>query len=442
MSKSKGNGVDPVDIIHTHGADALRYSLADMATETQDIRMPVEYVCPHCGELTEQAAALKAEEQARKSRGLKLEGRLQPADCKIVRCANKSCHRDFATQWADDETKNRLGVGRESSEKFDLGRNFCTKLFNAARYALMNLHNAPCTQLALAELPPEDRWILARLSQTIRRAQENLSNYQFSASIREIREFFWDCLCDWYIELTKPRMSGDAGDPSRDAARQVLAFCLDQVLRLLHPYIPFITEFLWKQLNEAAPTRGLPGIALLRTDCQLIVADYPPLDGYPPLDDPTVLSTFALLQDATRGVRDLRMRCNVPPKQRVTVTVLMPAQRMEEFTRHAHVVRYMGGIAELDVVAQGSRPANAASLAIGTLRIFVHDISNDQAERSRAQKALAQLEKQIAGKQSRLGNSAFLAQADPELVASEQQRLSEMLAEQDSLRAQLAELES
>jgi len=234
MSKSKGNGVDPIDIIHTHGADALRYSMADLTTETQDIRMPVEYLCPHCGKLTEQAAALKTEEQNRKSRGQKLDRKLQPADCTRVRCSHKECGREFATQWADVATKEQLCIGRETSEKFEIGRNFCNKLWNAARFAFMNLvdddakagkregtedqyrdREGAAPQYRDREgavsgadrrtaapghggaegfvhaLLPEDRWILARLSQTVRRYHETISAYQFSASVKELREFFW-----------------------------------------------------------------------------------------------------------------------------------------------------------------------------------------------------------------------------------------------------------
>ena len=440
MSKSKGNGVDPVDIIHTHGADALRYAMADMTTETQDIRMPVEYVCPHCQKLIDQALALKAEEQARKSRGIRLDRKLQPSDCQRVRCTHNDCGREFATQWADDELKKQLGVARETSDKFDSGRNFCNKLWNAARFAFMNLEGAPCRRLEVAGLPPEDRWILARLSQTIRRYHATLRNYQFSASVKELRDFFWDSLCDWYIELTKPRMSGGRGEEERSTARQVLAFCIDQILRLLHPTVPFITERLWGQLNAIAPRRGLPGLVDLTTDGLLVSAAFPPEDGYPALEDAAMLATFSDLQDATRGVRDLRSTCNIPPRDRLTVTVVVPTATLAAFRAHAHIVQHMAGIGELYVATDARRPPNAGSIAVKALRIFVHDISDDDAERTRTTKALDAVQKQIAGKEGKLGNEKFLANAKADIVEAERARLADLMSERSALQAHLSEL--
>ncbi|MFH1110589.1 MAG: valine--tRNA ligase [Planctomycetota bacterium] len=439
MSKSKGNGVDPVDIIHTHGADALRYSMADLTTETQDIHIPVEYMCPHCAKATDQAVALKTEEQNRKSRGEKLDRRLQPADCVRVKCSHKECGKEFATQWADADLKAKLRLGRETSEKFEIGRNFCNKLWNAARFAFMNLEGAEIQEIKVNTLPPEDGWILARLSQTVRRYHECLATYQFSASVKELRDFFWDSLCDWYLELTKPRFAATDRPDSR-TAKQVLAFALDQTLRLWHPTIPFITERLWGQLNTVAPRRGLPPAVQLTTDVLLIAAEFPPLEGYPALDDEGILATFGELQDATRGVRELRSNCNVPSKDRVTVTVVVPAEHVASFGAHSHIVRHMAGIGGLDVVSQGKRPPNAGSVTIKGLRIYVHNITDDAAEQVRARKTLEGVEKRIAGKEAKLNNSQFVANAKPEVVAAERGRLDELLAQRASLREHLAEL--
>jgi valyl-tRNA synthetase len=474
MSKSKGNGVDPVDIIHLYGADAMRYTLADMTTETQDIRMPVDYVCPHCGKLTEQAAVLKAEEQARKSRGIKLERRLQPADCARARCAHKECGKEFATQWADPALKDELGLARETSERFEMGRNFCNKLWNAARFAFRHLQGAPCLRLDPWALPPEDRWILARLSLTIRRYHERVQSYQFSASVKELRDFFWDCLCDWYIELVKPRLTrheaeGDQGGSPKEArrhegtevrederseaaavrertggetdpARQVLAFCLDQALRLWHPTIPFITERLWQQLNAIISRRGLPGVADLATDGDLIKAPFPPERGYPELEDEEILTVFAELQDAARAVRDLRTQCSISPKQRIEVTVGVPPEHVEPFQRLSHILKTTAWIETLHVASHARRPPNSAGVSIHGLRVYVHDAGNDELERRRTAKCLAEIEKQIGAKQAKLGNEGFVSRAKAEVVEAERQRLAEMLDQRNSLQLQLAEL--
>jgi valyl-tRNA synthetase len=416
--------------------------MVDMTTETQDIRMPVDYICPHCDKLMDQALAIKAETQARKSRGEKIIRNLQPADCTKVKCSH--CANPFATQWADEAAKKELGLARETSEKFEAGRNFCNKLWNAARFAFMNLEGTPSDRLDLAALPPEDRWILAQLSQTIRRYHKCIQSYQFSATVKELREFFWECLCDWYIELTKPRMAVPATETAGGTARQVLAFCLDQVLRLWHPTIPFITERLWKQLNVIAPTRGLPGLidseGFADTSVQLIRAPFPPVDGYPALEDDAIMATFEALQDATRGVRDLRVQCNVSPKDKVTATVVVPEARLEAFRAHSHILQHMANVGTLNVVSEGKRPANAGSVSVRELRIFVHDVSDDDAERARARKALAGLEKQIGGKEAKLANEKFLANAKPDLVEAERQRLSELVTQRAALQEHLAEL--
>jgi valyl-tRNA synthetase len=238
MSKSKGNGVDPLDVVEKFGADALRFGLAYLATETQDVRMPVEFECPHCGALIAQTK----------------KNRTQPR----IEC--DKCGKPFRTQWAESEADKALPRGAVVSERFELGRRFANKLWNASRFSLMNLEGYSSEPGALSPrsgaggLLLEDRWILSRLATVTGQVTEALEAYRFSDASRLLYAFAWNDFCDYYVEMTKARF----GVPEqRAAAQRVLAFVLDQLLRLLHPIVPFLTEEVWQLLGNVAPDRGL-----------------------------------------------------------------------------------------------------------------------------------------------------------------------------------------
>ncbi|NLX22239.1 MAG: valine--tRNA ligase [Phycisphaerae bacterium] len=413
FKKTLGNGFDPVDIIEVYGADALRYTMASLTTETQDIRMPMKKV--------------------------------------------------------------KLDDGRElqSSERFELGRNFCNKLWNAARFAFMNLVGEngtpqastsrglqparsferdqrlspeepprglkPRGSLVLDALPIEDRWILARVSRACVEVQDALASFQFSRALTCARDFFWDALCDWYLELVKSRVR-----ENRQAAeaRQVLAFALDQSLRLLHPFVPFITERLWRQLNDLVPHRSVPCLdKKLDTDHPLIVSDYPPAEGWPALDNPQVEAVFADLQTATRAVRDIRQTQNVPPRQAVDVTIRVPAGRVESLKREAHVIRHLANVGGLTIAEDAPKPAGAATLVIGDMQIFVAGVIDPAAERTRLQKELQNLEKQITGLASKLSNESFVGRAPADVVQRERDRLADLRARCNTVLRTIAELD-
>jgi valyl-tRNA synthetase len=397
FKKTLGNGFDPVDIIEVYGADALRYTMAAITTETQDIRMPMKKV--------------------------------------------------------------KLDDGRElqTSEKFELGRNFCNKVWNAARFAFMTLTDdtesgtaaphakeprasarAVLPKLKLSSLPVEDRWILSRVSRAVVEVQDALARFQFSRAVTLARDFFWDSLCDWYLEMVKSRVREDR-QPAE--ARQVLAFALDQALRLLHPFIPFITERLWSQLNELTPRRGLPGLAELDCAKPLIISQYPPVDGWPALNDPTADAVFDDLQTATRAVRDIRQTRNVPPKQSVDVVIKAPPGRLESLRREADVVRHLANVGSLTVDADPPKPRNAATLVIGDLQIFVADVIDAAAERTRLEKDLTGLDKQIAGLAAKLSNADFTGRAPADLVQREQQRLAELRDKRETVVRTMKELD-
>ncbi len=140
------------------------------------------------------------------------------------------------------------------SERFEFGRNFCNKLWNASRFAFMNLEGYTPGEIDPADLQTEDKWILSRLATTAQAVTTMLERYQFDKATHTIRDFTWNEFCDWYVEMVKPRLKDDAARP---LAQRVLVVVIDNLLKLLHPFAPFITEELWQKLNELAPERGL-----------------------------------------------------------------------------------------------------------------------------------------------------------------------------------------
>ncbi len=208
MSKSKGNGVDPIDVIEKFGADSLRFGLAYLTTETQDVRMPVEYECPHCEKLIEQTK----------------QNRTLPA----IKC--KHCGKEFSTQWAEKPEHKALPRGAVVSERFELARNFCNKLWNASRFSLMNLDGFDPGRVADDELTVEDSWILSRLNTVTQAVTDALAEYRFADAARVLYDFAWDEFCSFYVEMVKGRLQDEA---NRVVAQRMLAHVLDTLLRLL-----------------------------------------------------------------------------------------------------------------------------------------------------------------------------------------------------------------
>ncbi|MGE4603233.1 MAG: class I tRNA ligase family protein, partial [Planctomycetota bacterium] len=231
MSKSKGNGIDPIDIIERYGTDAMRFVLFEMQTGTQDIRLPVQAISPFTGDVIDLATAKHGQ------------------NIFTYLCPESGKEFDILGTMEDIPSAKLI------SARFDVGRNFCNKLWNAVRFALMNLEGYSYDSGCSKRLQTEDRWILSKLTGACEEVRDHLRAYNPAAAIGSAREFFWSELCDWYLEAIKPRLR-DGGEDAT-TAQQVLATCLDQVLRLLHPFVPFITEELWGSLREVASERGI-----------------------------------------------------------------------------------------------------------------------------------------------------------------------------------------
>jgi len=419
MSKSKGNGVDPVDVIDTLGADALRFALAGMATETQDVRMPVDFQCPACGHLVEQT----------------VQNRVRPRiDC-------PKCGKPFRTQWAAAEADLALPRGPAVSEKFESGRNFSNKLWNATRFVLMNLEGYAATPFDAADVaaaPLEDRWLASRLASVSRDATRAIDEYRFAEAARILYAFAWDEFCSAYLELCKPRLADPA---TRERAQGMLLAGIDTILRLLHPIMPFVTEEIWQHLREVAGTRRLPWDSRPLPD-SIMVAQWPVPPA--PWIDPSIEDRFGTFLAVVGAIREVRARQNVPPKTRVKVAIRAPRDQADLLAPLHDAVESM---AAADLTAVGPDAVGAPGAAAATVRgceVFVDlaDLIDVGAEIVRLRKELEKTEGFISAKQKKLADESFAARAPAAVVAKERAQLADLEEKLAKGRATLADLET
>ena len=375
MSKSLGNGIDPLVAIDSHGADAMRFALAKMTTLNQDVRMPVEPM-----------------------------------------------------QLPDGRTVN-------TSPKFDDGRSFCNKLWNASRFALSNLHAMPTGLFDPAEMRLEDRWILSRLAQTIEEVTDQLGDFKFREPIDTLYRFFWNELCDWYLELIKPRMRDEALKPT---AQRVLALVMDAALRLFHPFLPFITEGIYQQLNAVCPERGLEGCADLGRAANLVSAGWP--GSMPDLIDKELEERILLVQNTIRMIRDVRMRYQVPPRKELEVSVKTGPAAAKYLLAQQHLICHMANVGGLQAGPDCSKPAQAA-IAVGEgMEVYVDGVIDVQAELERLQKQMEELAGALKRCEAKLENDNFVNRAKPEVVQRERDRLEQLKEQLATVEKNLEEL--
>ncbi len=399
MSKSKGNGVDPIDVMEKFGADSLRFGLAYLTTESQDVRLSVDFECPHCESSVEQTK----------------KNRIQPR----VKC--KKCGKEFSTQWAQAEEDLALPRGSVVGDRFELARNFCNKLWNASRFALMNLSGYTEGPVADEDLLIEDRWILSRLSTVTAEVTDALAGYKYSDAARCLYEFAWDEFCSFYVEMVKGRLQDEA---TRTVAQRVLAHTLDTILRLLHPMIPFLTEEVWHLLGEFAPARGIDEVSPATES--VMVAPWPESD--PARQDAQIEAQFARFQEVLRAVREIRSRQNVAPK--TTIEFLVRAD-----TAAADLLRPMEAYFESMASAKATGwgpdvepPALSANVTLPNLEVFVDlaELIDVDAEIAKQEKELEKLDSLIASKEKKLANENFVSRAPEAVVEKERQSLKDL----------------
>ncbi len=382
MSKSKGNGVDPVDIIDLYGADALRFGLASLATETQDIRVPVE--------------------------------------------------------------KLKLPDGRQvnSSERFELARPFANKFWNSARFALMNLEDFDPNALAgdgLSLSCAEDVWILGRLKRTAEDVTAGLEKFQFGEVARTLRDFTWNDFCDWYLEFAKPRLR--QGEEPRRIARNVLVMVLDGLCRLLHPIMPFVTEQVWQALNQVAPRRLNPASLTWENATESVCIAPWPVYHLRLAVQSRAEATIAQWQEKTAALRNLRAERNIPPAAKINPLIVASGEVAKALLEGASHIQTLANTESLRIVESAERPAGAAVVVLGDAEIILplDGLIDVEAEKARHKKALADIDKQLTGHQTKLQNASYVANAPTAVVEQTRAKVGELIAQRAAVAALLEE---
>jgi valyl-tRNA synthetase len=394
MSKMKGNGVDPLDIIDRYGADALRYFVAQISSETQDARLPVANVCPHCDALV----PVKQEHMYMRT--------------KKLACPN--CKQPFRPggPWPLDDPE--LKTAKQASERFEIGRNFANKIWNAARFILMNLDGYTPHAIKREELPLEDRWILGMLQSATDAITNNLEDYRFSDVARILYDFVWSEFCDWYLEMAKDRLKGS----DRATAQRILVGVLDAIVRLVHPIMPFVAESIWSALNDVAFERGLPNPEPATES--VMIAPWPEFPEE--WSDARDTIRIAHMQELIRSVREVRNRYNIEPKTPLDVLARCDESITATFQAVEPFIKQLAGVGNLKCGPGVTKPAQAASHLTSDFEVYVSlaGLIDPAAETKRAEKQLADKRKALQTAQAKLENANFVKNAPPEVV--EQQR--------------------
>ncbi len=371
MSKSKGNGVNPMDLIDRYGADAMRYNLLTLITNNQDVRFDATL---------------------------------------------------------DPKTRALL-----ESPRTDQAKSFVTKIWNASRFVQMNLGDyMPGTPQVQT---PEDAWMLSRLARMVKAATTQLETYDFGEYARGLQSFFWNEVCDWYIELCKGRLLHGNAD-ERLSVQRNLVYVLDVSMRLLHPVMPFVTEKIWQMLPASGlDDHGAPF---------LMMAAWPEPNQLQQFVNDDAELRFELARGVISSLRSTRARYRLSPKAELDVVIKASETQLKILETQREFICNVGFVRSLvlEADAAASKPAGSISVAYQDVEIYVAlgDLVDLKAEVARLQKELASAEKTYASLMKTLSNEGFINKAAPEVVAKKRQQAETHKASIATLQAQLTGL--
>jgi valyl-tRNA synthetase len=338
MSKSLGNGVDPLDVIEHYGADALRYAMMVGNATGNDLRI--------------------------------------------------------------------------SDQKLQSGRHFSNKIWNAARFVLMNFDEDPDFSAVSEEnYTDADKWILSKLNNTIKEVTDNIEKFELGIGLQKVYEFIWDEFCDWYIELVKPRLYDKESD-GRLEAQYILNKVLGDSLKLLHPFMPFITEEIYGNLIDSGES--------------IMISDWPLYDEG--LDYGSEAKSMNLVMDAIRGIRNARANMNVPPSRKANIIFVSGiAGNREALLNAESYFRKLAGAESVAVAAdEGNIPSDSVSVVVDGAAIFMplSDLIDIEKEITRLQDEAEKLLKEMKRAEGKLSNENFVAKAPANLVEAEKEKMA------------------
>lgn len=351
MSKSLGNGIDPIDVINKYGADTLRYSLVTGVTPGNDVRF----------------------------------------------------------NW----------------EKVENTRNFANKIWNASRFAMMNLQDYEKVEILDEELQLVDRWIISRMNQMLDKVNTSLSKYDLGEAARELYEFIWDEFCDWYIELAKPRLFNPAGKQEKLVVQNVLNYVLQTALKALHPFMPFITEEIYQNLPEHGET--------------IMLEQWPESDSNRIW--PEAIENMLQIMTAIRSIRNIRAEFNVAPGSKISGVILVNDDKLRSIIAdNMHYIQAMANVKNLDIKKEdNNKPAQAAAAVSSNMEIYIplKGLIDTDKEVKRLQKELNNAQNDINKSEAKLSNENFLSRAPKEVIEKEKAKLEEARAKREGILKRL-----
>jgi valyl-tRNA synthetase len=306
-------------------------------------------------------------------------------------------------------------------EKCEAMRNFCNKLWNASRFVMMNL-TIDKNELP-EELQIEDKWILSKLNDTVKEVCENMDAFELGVAAGKIYDFIWDSYCDWYIELTKPRLNGE-DEASKLSAQKVLLYVLTEILKLVHPFMPFISEEIW----QALPHEG----------DALMIERYPAFDAR--LSFPEDEQSFEMVMSAIKAVRARRSDMNVPPSRKAHL--IIASDRKDAFEAGRSYICKLAYASEVSVVdAAPEDTAGMVSVVTDNARMFMPmaELVDLEKEKARITKELANAEKQLQAQIGKLSNQNFVTRAPESVVNVEREKKAKLEALIENLKLSLAQ---